>query len=61
MQHIKDINELKSLGREKGLQLLAYKEKMGTLDKFIKRIDHNKNYIVGNEVMVFSLLKDLGW
>ena len=59
MQHINNINELKALGREKGLQLLAYKEDNKTLDKFIKRLD--QKYTNGDQSLVVRLLIDLGW
>ena len=65
MQHITNINDLKSLGREKGLQLLAYKEQNRTLFKFIQRIA--PNYVIADRherhenVMVFRLLEYLGW
>jgi len=59
MQHITDINELKALGREKGFQLLAYKEQNKTLFKFIQRLDHQ--YINGDQVLVIRLIINLGW
>ena len=59
MQHIKDINELKALGREKGLQLLAYKEQNKTLFKFIQRLD--QKYTNGDQALVVRLIIDLGW
>ena len=60
MNEIKTLDELKALGKEKGLLLLFEKEQDRTLAKFINRI--YPGYLTGNyEVMVFRLLKDLGW